>query len=83
MRVVAVWAAVGLLAACGAESAPPESPALVQSVATPGWVLVDTTLYLPVNLFDQRIEAVPLADYMKRVRDEAIAFFADRRASAL
>ena len=71
-------AAIGLLAACGAEPAPPEKPALVQSVAAPGWVLVDSTLYLPISLIDQRIEAAPLADYMKRVRDEAIAFFAEQ-----
>jgi len=77
MRAVAL-AIAGLLAACGAEPEPSEKPVLVQSIATPGWVLRDTTLYLPVNLIDERIEGSRLADYMKNIRDEAIAFFAEQ-----
>jgi hypothetical protein len=32
-----------------------------------------------MNLINRRIEPAPLADYMTRIREEAIAFFAEQR----
>ncbi len=81
MRVAAVLAIVTGLAACGpATPEPPASPAPVRSLATSGWNMTSTTLYLPHRVMEERVTTAELADYINRLKAEAIAAFASQPA---
>lgn len=81
MRAFVVFSIAAALAACG--PATPEQPAPsapVRSLATPGWTMTSTTLYLPYPVIEERVTTVELAGYINRLKAEAITAFASQPA---
>ena len=77
MRATGALVIAASLAACGpATPEPPAAPTPVRSLATPGWRMTSTTLYLPYRVIEERVTTTELAGYINRLKAEAIAAFA-------